>query len=163
MIIVIIQFLSPPKKNHNKLTIFQFLELTCDGLATHSREISILVAQREFWSFNYHQYLSIVCSASFGRPGRKERVGSAISLKTATKATLSWNQRKGRRSCGTTIFWTKTQVHKCVRLFFCFLIFCLLWKSFDLWMMNVPLLDINYMWVYMRGKFRRISEITSFV
>jgi len=83
-----------------------------------------LVSEQEFGSFNHHQHLTIVCS-SFGRLGKKERAGSAISPKTATKATLSLNQRKGRQSCGTIIFWTKTQVHKCVRLFhllmYCFI------------------------------------------
>ena len=78
-----------------------------------------LVSEQEFGSFNHHQQLTIVCY-SFGRLGKKERAGSAILPKIATKATSSLNQRKGKQSCGTIIFWIKTQVYKCVQLSFAY-------------------------------------------
>ena len=78
-----------------------------------------LVSEQGFGSFNHHQQLTIVCY-SFDRLGKKERAGSAILPKTATKATSSLNQRKGKQSCGTIIFWTKTQVYKCVQLSFAY-------------------------------------------
>ena len=63
-----------------------------------------------FIEIKMRSYLMMIDLFALFRPGKKEKVGSATSRKTVTKATCSSNQKREKPSCGTTTFLTRKQV-----------------------------------------------------